>query len=300
MADALSTLPECSFGGLRFPVQDSSVEGGNDVAEHTAYLRRGADVEPCGVQPYRFKVTIPLVNTAALVARYGVLFPDLRFDLIRAFQSDPIDRLSHPTYGDFRAAVTSWSERLSPDVRNGVMLDVTFVEHNGGASLVLAPDGTLERDTTASAERLAEDTDTQVVALGGTNPGLVAIVARELNYLAAGTRSFTQLQDAFRRMDVAVAATLALPLLVPASSHAATISALNLRTALVRLRDHYLPTAATVRKFTVPRTMPAWEVAQLVYGNASLGRTILAANSITDPLNIPAGKVLTILPLNYG
>lgn len=50
MADVLANLAEAAYEGRTFPVQNAPTQGGNDVAEHTAYLRRGADVEPTGLK----------------------------------------------------------------------------------------------------------------------------------------------------------------------------------------------------------------------------------------------------------
>ena len=51
MSQPLDTLAEATYEGVPFPVSTLSVEGGHDFAEHTAYLRRGADMEPCGQKP---------------------------------------------------------------------------------------------------------------------------------------------------------------------------------------------------------------------------------------------------------
>jgi prophage DNA circulation protein len=62
------------------------------------------------------------------------------------------------------------------------------------------------------------------------------------------------------------------------------------------LRSRYAPTMVQARFFTVPETMALWQVARLVYGDASLTTLLRAANAISDPLAVAAGTVLTILP----
>ena len=73
--DALCRPRRSLLRGRTFPVQNAPAQGGNDVAEHVAYLRRGADVEPTGLKAYRGTFTIPLINTPRLEAIYGQLFP---------------------------------------------------------------------------------------------------------------------------------------------------------------------------------------------------------------------------------
>ena len=38
-------IPEASYRGILFPVESADVDGGTDFVEHTAYRRRGADME---------------------------------------------------------------------------------------------------------------------------------------------------------------------------------------------------------------------------------------------------------------
>ena len=42
--------------------------------------------------------------------------------------------------------------------------------------------------------------------------------------------------------------------------------------------------------------MALWEVSLAVYGTAARVRDLLVANTITDPLAVPAGTVVTVLP----
>ena len=50
------------------------------------------------------------------------------------------------------------------------------------------------------------------------------------------------------------------------------------------------------RYYTVPSGMALWEVSLAVYGTAARVRDLLGANTITDPLAVPAGTVVTVLP----
>lgn len=297
MADALSELAEAVYEGVRFPVEVAPTQGGNDFAEHTAYLRRGADMEPTGLRAYKGTLTIPLINTGTLVARYGELFPGLRFDLLSVFQSTPRGQLSHPTFGVLTVAITDWSERLTPDQRNGVVLDVSWVEHNGSASLLVGPDGSTPANTPTTVSESAADTDAKMAGVGAGYTPVADTIDEQLAYLGGATRSYSEVSNAFRRMLVPVDANLALGLFDAASAHDAYVALLNLRAAIFDFRSRYAPTLTVVRYYTVPAPMAVWEIAVAVYGDASKSTLLYAANSFSDPLLVNAGRVLTILPL---
>ncbi len=294
--DALSELAEAAYEGRTFPVQNAPAQGGNDVAEHVAYLRRGADVEPCGLKAYRGTFTVPLINTPRLEALYGQLFPNLRFDLLRLFESTPRGTLSHPTLGSLQVAITSWDEQLSYDQRGGSILTVSWVEHNGSASLLVGPEGQTPANTPTTVSEAATAADDAMAAVGSGYTLVKDTIDEQLTYLGADPRSFTQVGDAFRQMLAPVDANLVLPLFAAASAHDAVVALLNLRAALYDLRSRYAPVLSQIRLYTVPVTMSVTEIAVNVYNDASKTALLFAANSIADPLFVPAGRVLKILP----
>ena len=295
MTDVLSTLAEATYGEFSFPVSAVSVEGGHDFAEHTAYGRRGADMEPCGQKPYTGSFTIPCVNTPQLVARYGELFTDLREGMVRVFEDVPIGLLTLPGYRSFDAAVKTWSSELSPDVRNGADLKVTFTEHNATVALLTA-NGT-PTNTPATVSLLATNADAAMLAFSATGwLSLALTITTQLAVLQASPLPYTAVSECFRRMLAPIASNLALPLFASAAAHAATLALLNLQASVYELQSRYQPTLAQSRTYTVPATMALWEVAQSVYGDASLTGLLRASNAIVDPLLVKAGTVLVILP----
>jgi len=299
MTQPLDTLAEATYEALSFPVSALSVEGGHDFAEHTAYLRRGADMEPCGQKPYKGSFTIPCVDTPALVARYGPLFRALRETMVQLFEDTPIGALTLPGYDTFTAAITGWTGELSPDNRAGVDLKVTFTEHNGSASLLTTPWSATPANTPATLVTKATDTDaamTLVSATAGAWTSTADVIAEQTAALEAAALPHSAVAECFRTMLAPVVANLVLPLFATASANAATVALLDLRASIYDLRNRYSPTLSLSRLYTVPRTMALWEVAQSVYGDASLTTLLNAANSVSDPLFILGGTVLTILP----
>lgn len=294
--DALRSLPEAAFDGVRFPVERIDTDGGNDIVEHVAYRRPGADVEPTGRKAWRGTMTVPLINTPILVARYGTLFPNLRRTLYDRFTERPIATLMHPTLGQFTAAIGEVSETASADDRGGVRLTMRFVEHDASVSLVAGPDVNAtpvnpQQNATVAA-RAADRANAGVAGYQTTLP----VVNAQIAYLDAAPRTFTQIAASIRVMLQPVDANLALPALSLASAHAAYVASVTLRSAIYAMRDQLIPTPQTSRIYTTPRTMADWEVAFAVYGDASLTTLIRSANAITNPLAIPAGRALTIIP----
>lgn len=296
MTDALRRLPEASYDGLRFPVERLDWQGGNDLVEHVAYRRPGADVEPTGRKALRGSMVVPLVNTPSLVAQYGELFPLLRSDLLRRFADSPIATLMHPTLGRFTAAIGEVSETADASDRGGVRMTVQFVEHNASVALVVGDDAS--GDPVASAQTptdLARAADRANIGVTGYQ-ATSQTVAVQMAYLADGVRTFTQTQNALRAMLAPVEANLLLPALATASGHSAYIASVALRAGIYAQRDRLLPSTQSQSFYTTPREMADWEVAHAVYGDAALSTLIRGANSIANPLEIPAGRTLMIIP----
>lgn len=297
MTDALSDLPECSYEGTIFPVERCDWQGGNDLVEHTAYRRPGADIEPTGWKAYRGSLVIPLVNADRLVARYGELFPGLRYDLLRLFQDTPIGALVHPTLGRLTVGIGEISETTAPDDRGGVRLTVNWVEHDASVALLLSDSATGEpTDAVASTEQLATEADTKVAAKATTYSPMASVVTERLAYLSAAVRTHTQIAESIERMLAPVTANLALPALATASAHEAATACFALRAAIYALRDRLVPSALQQRFYVTPREMALWEVSLAVYGRADYVQLLRAANSLGDPTTVRAGKRLVVLP----
>lgn len=303
MADDLARLPDASFAGVLFPVSQVTTDGGNDCAEHTAYLRPGADIEPTGRKPYRFKFTIPLINAPSLVASYGEMFPARRNELVRAFADTPINTLAHPSFGHVDVFAAEWSEDVSADTRNGVTMHVTFVEHNADVGALVDNSGAPPTNTSVSVQRLGDLADLAVLALNAAQTTVTAVTSAigsvlttELAIIEGTSQAFTRLETSLSRMLASCDDVLVQRGMQTAAAHDAVVAVEAVRTAAFGLRDQYLPDPDAVSEYVVPETMAAWEVALAVYGDASLASLVLSANSITDPLAIPAGRRLVILP----
>lgn len=289
-------LPEAEYRGIRFPVESSDMEGGNDFVEHTAYRRRGADMEPAGIKAYRGSLTIPLINTGPLVARYGTLWPDLRSDLIAEFEAHPIGTLVHPTWGTLEIAVQSWSASDAPEMRNGQRLKVTFEEHNASLASLVGLDGAVTTDPTTTVQTQAQTADALGALFAGYTPMEPDITAT-LNVLESQTLlAQSQVAAALTTMQGLVTSRLALPSLAAATAHDVVVALLAVRVAVQGYAARYAPGIVGVRYFVVPAEMSVADIAQRLYGDLSKTSLIYAANSFVDPLLVTPGTVVTVLP----
>ena len=298
MVDSLSRLQEASFDGMEFPVETVEVNGGNDLAEFSAFRRPGVDVQPTGRKAWRGTLVIPCINTASLVARYGVLFPNLAYNLVDRFTSKPIATLTLPTFGNLTAAVGAITHTSSADDRGGVRLRVEFIEHNATAALLFADTASgAPVDASSSVPLLASTADAAGAPLSGYTPTAATISAQQ-TFLDQASRTASQTDGAFRKMLAPVEANISLPSMATLSSRDAFVAALNLRAGIIALRNAVVPSAQTRSRYTVPRTMAVWEIALAVYGDASQVQTILSANTFTDATAIRAGTVVSVLPID--
>lgn len=288
-------IAEASYEGVSFPLQDAPVDGGNDFAEHTAYRRSGADMEPTGWRAYSGSLMIPCINTARLVARYGKLWPDKSNDLISLFKEKPRGTLVHPLLGTLVVAVMDVSQTGDVAVRNGVYLNVKWKEHSASLALLVGSDGVLTTDPTTTVTTKADEADAAGTGLAGYTP-LKSTVDTQTTYLETAPRGYSDVLSAFRAMLSPLDANLALASVQAADGYAAQVALLNLRVALLSYRARFVPGQASLRYYTVPTEMTVADVSRVVYGNLSGMSLLFAANTFVDPLSVAPGRVLTVLP----
>jgi hypothetical protein len=292
-------LTRAAFEGVEFPVASASYQFGNNIVEHVAFARRGAELEATQRRPDRITYEIPLFNDDRLTAVYGEMLPAKYQQLSDAFDRAKIGRLIDPILGLLTVGVGERSHKLDPHAANGFVLSVSFVEHNGESSVVLGTDDRpIPDDPASAASDAATAADAAMAAAdptGATGYEPVApVVSEQLAYLDQGSRTASEVDAALGAMQSSTAA--ALEIFSAASAWAAVRELERLRAALASLRAVYAPRGAS-SVLTTQRTMALWEVSAEAYGRADRGSRIAAANAIPDELAIPAGTTLAIPPL---
>lgn len=295
MTADFDALAEASYERITFPLSDAPVEGGNDFAEHTAYRRTGSDMEPTGWRAYSGSLTIPCINTAGLVRRYGKMWPDKATDLFALFKAKPRGQLIHPLLGTLLVAITDVSQTGDSAVRNGVTLTVKWKEHNASLALLVGTDGALTTDPVTTVTTTATATDVAGTGLAGFIP-LASTIDEQATFLESAPRTYSEVQGAFRVMLAPLEINLALPSVLGLDGYDALASLVALRSVLYSYRARFLPGDDSLRYYTVPEPMSVADVSRVVYGNLS-GMTLLqSANTFVDPLNVAPGRVLVVLP----
>lgn len=293
-------FPEASYEGVAFPLANAETDGGHDFAEHTSYGRAGVDNEPTGRKAYDGTLKIPLVN--GLIGYGNTLFPDRYQDLITALETHPLGTLVHPTKRRLTVAMISWHEELVSEVQNGLWLTVKWREQNATAQtvfegLVVAQDA--RRDPVTQAA----ETDTAMAAADSTTSytPVTTIVTAQAPLVQSGTLGYRDVTAAVGAMLTTINANLALAAFAEPTEASldAMMALLVLRQSVYALRDTAVPTATRARLYSVPRDMAVWQISREVYdGDSTQSDVILAANSIRNAARVPAGTVLTILPLS--
>jgi prophage DNA circulation protein len=299
-ADALAGfVQEAQYEGITFPCGVVSNDLAHSSVEHVSYGRDGADIEPTGLDAERGTIVVPFIND---LTGYGQLFPDLYSQLLEKFKEKPIGNLQHPVLGTFTAHLKSWREEWDPDVRNGLSVTIQWVEHNASIGTLITDAGSPPQDTPAAAQNAANSADAAMGAVSATGWTATApVVSAQLAALDSNlTLTPNDVASSVNTMTSVATSNLALPIFSQPSAHSAIVALESLRNTVNQLPGHYLPDSDQFRIYTTPFLMAYWQVAVAVYGDASLSSLILAANPLPDPLQIPAGTVLTILPNSSG
>lgn len=125
-------LTECSWRGIAFPIMNIHTKMDQDLVQHKYPDRDGAHVESTGRNPV-------VVSAKAIfykgVSRgpgetwqFGDLFPGIFNKFIAACKDRTVGTLNHPIHGKFDAKCVSVDYDLTGDRRDGVIVDVQWIE----------------------------------------------------------------------------------------------------------------------------------------------------------------------------
>ena len=181
-------------------------------------------------------------------------------------------------------------------MRNGQRLKVTFEEHNGSLASLVGLDGSVTTDPTTTVQTRTAQADALGAAFPGYAPTSATIAAQMTTLESATTLTSSEITAAFRTMNAAVDNNLALPSLATTAAHDAVVALLAVRVSLQSYYARFAPNVSSVRYYLLPAEMSVAEIAQTVYGDISRVSLLYAANSFVDPLMVPAGTLVTVLP----
>jgi hypothetical protein len=125
--DVLSGLPEFAFKGVEYPVLRCDHGFEQQHRRHKIAFRDGEFVEMTGKLNFVLNYTLPMRQGIA----YGA-YKDLFLEGLPQLFRDASDRkpgpLIDPVYGEIEAVAVSWSDNVDPNKRDGLDVDVSFVQ----------------------------------------------------------------------------------------------------------------------------------------------------------------------------
>jgi hypothetical protein len=131
--DVLGKLLKFKFRDVQFPTSNFKLSLRQDLAKHQYPYRDGAFVEATGREALTISARIPFVNTLNQLG-FEEWTGDLYPNVYRAFLTACADRtngvLTHPELGDMIVKVESVETVWDAGTRDGVFVDVSWIEHN--------------------------------------------------------------------------------------------------------------------------------------------------------------------------
>jgi hypothetical protein len=123
-------LLPCIWRDVHFPVTSLSLSFEHDLVEHKYWNVASADVEATGRAPAKISADIPFVNgiVPGKNERWGVLYPNTFRDFLKAFVDASTGGLQHPELGWIDCKPHSLDFKHEGEVRNGVIVQATWVE----------------------------------------------------------------------------------------------------------------------------------------------------------------------------
>lgn len=132
MSNYNNKLLECKFRGISFPIQDLETQIDHDLVEHKYPDRDGAHIESMGRNPIKVSAKALFYNNISKGTgeswTYGDLFPNTYLRFIDAIKDKSVAELQHPILGTFDAKVISTKTSLEAGRRDGVTVDVSWIE----------------------------------------------------------------------------------------------------------------------------------------------------------------------------
>lgn len=128
MTDILATLAKPQWRGIEFEIESADHAFEQDLAEHRYYGRDGALQEATGRGAQQFTFGALFLNGVSRKPGSTQPYPDLWREFVAACEDKSAGVLLHPEIGEVNCKCRSVRTRWDPNIRDGVKVEVTFVE----------------------------------------------------------------------------------------------------------------------------------------------------------------------------
>lgn len=129
-SDMFSQLIAVSWRGVSFPIAGFRATLEHDLIEHKYVDQDGAHIEAVGRAPLRFSARALFRNgiVPGATERWGLLYPDGWRAFMKVAAARVTGTLTHPELGDIRCKLHSADTSWDASVRDGVDVDVAWIE----------------------------------------------------------------------------------------------------------------------------------------------------------------------------
>lgn len=130
MADLFEQLQEFKWRDISFPASTFSVHLRHSLATHRYPNVDGANVEATGRDELVFRARIPFYNgvVPGKGETFGILYPETYRKFLAAMADKSTGKLQHPELGLIECKPEECNTEWAADRRDGVTVDVTWVE----------------------------------------------------------------------------------------------------------------------------------------------------------------------------
>lgn len=295
MPPIFRSFPPASFGGVIFPVEDVSVQGGMRDHLHEYPHSDGSAIEKLGRKNYMIRMN---ANFQATFPRFPGLYPGGLRILMDLLESQTTAGLVIPTIGTMQAYARNWTRSISSRILSGEKVDLEFVEDTSAKfllnKLIAAQSATFQQKASAlEAQKIlaALDSDRKSNLFDALQNAVNNVLAIQDLGNAEVQRLETELiavVDLARQCDQAIG---------PDPVNARLLDALHdvWDAAQTRTLD-LLSQQSPLVTYVVPNLCAVSDIARALYGDASRSVELLDLNAIDDAFAIPAGTNIKFYP----
>lgn len=304
--DLFATLPLGSYEGVVFCVQNVTISTGSAAALHKFPYKPGVKVELTGREPVSGTIQAAMFNSLTQFAggTSRRMFPDGIQLLREKVQEQRTGKLVVPTFGTIEKAYVKLTERASSVQRNGVFVDLQFIEDSTeviargalpsaqGQLTTIAYDADLELAAARVKLKMAVDDADSASGSATDLVSAVKAITASLQMLDEDlSRPFQQIDAVVHAIDdlIATASALSSPM-----NWKALDSILTLKDALSTAVLDAQRAVTPVKEYTTTVVMTIAGVA------AATGNTIedlVKLNVFVDPFSIDAGEAVLVYDL---
>ena len=299
-----STLPQCYFGSINFPVESSRIEGGQRDHVHEFPHTAGGANELLGRKLYTFHVTSKFDIHFADEGSYPGNYPENLGTLLQYFEQGSTQPLRLSQMGAaVPAYAVQWTREQSAKCRSGETVQITFREDTTSQFLFASMVNTT-LGLAAAGGGLGASLAAVQAQLSNFTMNLFSLLASVVSSIVSWgnllTGQFTsQFYDAVLAAqticgDLDVQPDMQSPAVWPVIN-----SLHDLWLACIRMSQQQTQNGAKLATWIVPSTLTAAQVSASIYGgDSSRAGDILSLNGfIADPMAIRAGTKIVYFPL---